>query len=42
MDRIWYCCVIKNKLPLMTRINGSHFRQGQHAYCSQTDRKSVV
>ena len=35
--RIWYCCVVKSAMPLMTRINGSHFRAGQHGYCSQDD-----
>jgi hypothetical protein len=37
MDRIWYCCVVKSAVPLMSRINGSHFRAGQHGYCSQKD-----
>lgn len=40
MERIWYCCVVKSAVPLLTRINGSHFRAGQHAYCSQSDETS--
>lgn len=37
MDRIWYCCVVTSMVPLLSRINGSHFRVGQHCYCSQKD-----
>src|SRR5215472_12763829 len=40
MNRIWYCCVVKSAVPLLSRINGSHFRAGQHCSCSQSDETS--
>ena len=40
MTRTWYCCQIVNALPIMSRLNGPHFRQHQHCYCAQTDETS--
>ena len=37
MDRIWYCCRIVDAQPMQDRLNGTHFRTGQYAYCSQVD-----
>ena len=40
--RTWYCCMILDPAPLATRMNGTHFRQGQHAYVAQLDENGAL
>ena len=40
--RTWYCCIVVDPAPLATRMNGTHFRQGQHAYVAQLDENGAL
>ena len=40
MARTWYCCVVKDPAALADRMNGKHFRAGQHAVVARLDGDS--
>ena len=37
MARTWYYCVVKDCAALADRVNGKHFRVGQHASVARLD-----